>query len=270
MPARLFSIPFFVWLLAALYVAWKNDGIQPLVIAPPLVALAVLFVMSPQINWWWWSRNPPDLPDGLRAMLEKCAPFYQKMPESVQKRFRTRLFLIMEATEFMPKGWPDDRFPEDIKAMIAAQHARLTLDRADFLLPKFETVVVYRQAFPSPNHQFFHGSELFEEDGCLIFSAEHVIKGFMEEGQYFQVALYEYARAFQKSHPEAGWPVFSETDWPLLETAGQVSKPQIENAIGLPDPNPLAVAVHHFFQKTESFAAVFPEESVALQRIFSS
>ena len=136
-------------------------------------------------------------------------------------------------------------------------------------MPHFETVIIYRQAFPSPAHPFFHASELEETDGGLIFSAEHVVKSFIQPVQYFNVALYEYARVFQKTWPDEAFPVFLETDWPALESVAQMPSAAIEASIGLPEIDWLAVSVHHFFTQNERFRLVFPEKSAAFDRIFN-
>lgn len=270
MPAHFFASPFALWLLAALYRAWRNDGAGAVWLVPPLVALVIIYVLAPQINWWWWKRNTPDLSDGLKKLVEKHSIYYQKLSKAEQMAFRGKVFMFMQATDFMAKGFPEDEVPDDLKAVIAANAVTISGKKDQFLFPKFEQVAVYKQMFPTPQFPVLHSSEIFEEDGLIIFSGELLVRSFMQPNAYFNVGLYEYARVAQKSWPEtdATWPVFSENDWAKFAEVMPFDKKFVEAQIGLPEPNLTAVAAHHYFQNKEKMAAVFPAETAAFDQIF--
>lgn len=269
MPAHFLASPFALWFLAALYRAYRNDGGGAIWLVPPLVVLVIIFVLAPQINWWWWKRNTPDLSEGLTKLLEKHCIFYKKLPINEQKAFRGKVFMFMQASDFMAKGFPEDEVPDDLRAIIAANAVTISCRKTDFLFPKFEQIAVYMQAFPTPRFPVLHSSEIFEDEGLLIFSGELLVHAFIQPGHYFNIGLYEFARAARKSWPETTpWPIFSESDWPRFLEIMPFDKTLVEAQIGLPSPDLTAVAAHHFFQNREKMAAVFPKESADFEAIF--
>lgn len=270
MPANKFLAPFAVLALLFLYLAWEVDPGYAKYLIPCLVVAALIYVSSPQINWWWWQRNPPDLEPQLHAWLEHNSLFYNSLPAAERRHFRSRIFLHRENIDWTPMAWPDEKVPTDVQLAIASQAAMLTLGRPDFLFSKFEKVIVYPKPFLSPEHPQPHASELFEPDGCLIFSAEQLMFATMQPGQFFNPVLYEYARAFALSFPETRLPIFPDEApvWEKLAQVGGHTRPQIEETIGLPNLDATAAAVHHFFTFPVRFAAVFPAEAEAMRQAF--
>jgi hypothetical protein len=269
MPAHKFVVPFALWFLAALYFAWTHDGTGAIWALPPLVAIVVIYVMSPQINWWWWQKYPPVLSDGLTKLLEKNSTFYRNLPQNQQKNFRERVFLVMQSSNFMAKGFPEDEVLDDLKMIVSAAAATVSFRKTDFLFPKFESIVVYPKAFPTPELPVFHHSEMFEADGLLIFSAEILTHSFLNPTVFFNAAIYEYVRAAKKSWPNtAVFPIFSENDLPNLAAASGLPFENIRHQIGLENLDISAIAGHHFFQFREKMLAIFPEKSTAFELFF--
>jgi len=84
--------------------------------------------------------------------------------------------------------------PEDVKGIVAANIVQLTFGQKDYLLNIFERIVIYPGTFPTiqyPKH--FHASEIFAEDGVLLFAMDHLMPGTLHADQYFNIGLYEYA-----------------------------------------------------------------------------
>ncbi len=268
MPSHFIAAPFAFWFLAALYRAWRMDGEGAIWMAAPFLALAIIFILAPQINWWWWKRNTPDLPEGLADLLEKQCPFYQKLTTNEKADFRGRVFMSMHGYDFLGKAFPKDAVPVDLKAIIAANAVTVSWPRKEFLFRKFEKIVVYPQAFPTPRFQSLHGSEMQAEEGLVIFSGELLIKSFLQPLLYFNVGLYEFARAAMKSWPDEPWPEFAEADWLGFQQVMPFSKGLVEAQIGLPGVDLTAVAAHHFFQNREGMRAVFPQQTADFEKIF--
>ena len=103
MPARIVSTPFVIGALVFLYLTWENSENYALYIIPCVVLTAISYVFSPQINWWWYSRNPPKLDPPLRQILQKRNGFYQKLNPDKKKKFRERVALFMIGNDFMPQ-----------------------------------------------------------------------------------------------------------------------------------------------------------------------
>lgn len=271
MPARLLSLPFVIVAFFFLYLTWEKDESYSLYIVPPVLVLALIYVFSPQINWWWYKRNPPDLDPPLRLLLERFYSFYQHLTPPRQQRFRERLALYNLSVEFMPQAM--ERVPEDVKGVVAAAAVTLTFgmeDDSDWRLSAFERVVVYPRPFPSPQYpEQFHASEVFEEDGVILFAAEQLMLGFTQPYRHLNLGLYEYARVFAAQHPEAPWPQLPPDIWSHLEAVSGISYQQVQAWINLPESeiDPLAVTVAHFLLFPRAFRMALPGIFDALESI---
>lgn len=265
--SKILTAPFLLGALFFLYLTWEVDDKYAVYIIPCVVLTVVLFMLGPQVDWWWYRRHPPEIKPKLRAFLEARFPFYQKLDEAEKKRFRHRMALYMEANEFVAKGM--EEVPSDLKAVVAATAVQATFRRKDWLMSKFEHIIIYPHPFPSPQYEQWHACEHFEEDGAIIFSAEQLMAGFLQPSRYFSVGLYEYARVFHRCYPQESFPNIGEGHWPALQQIGGMSKEVIEKWIGLPEVDPIAVAVAHYFTFPERFAAVLPDEFAALAHIFN-
>jgi len=262
MPALILSIPFL--LMAAVLFSltlWFGDSYAPYLVIP-VVSLAVIYVFSPQVSWWWFKRHPPDVPDPLKPFIG-YSPYYNRLPEKLQLRFRQKVAMFMLGVDFKT---PDDEgaVPGDIKAALAASVVPMILATETLLFEPFEQVVVYATPFPSPQYPTrLHLSEIYEEDGVALFSAEHLLKGFVKPEQYFPIGLYEYARIFLRLREKQNIPSPGpkESDWPSIEQIAGYSRARIAQWINLGDADielP-AVAIVHFFLFPERFRALLPE-----------
>ena len=265
------AAPFVFLAIASLYLSWKVDSNYSMLLLPFVLIATLIYVFAPQINWWWYNRRPPELPAGLRQFLERFSAFYKRLSPADQKKFRQRIALFQMGTDWEAMAFEDETVPQDVQLALAHQAVMLTLNRPDFLFERFEKVIVYPRPFPTPEHPYDHASELFEPDSCLIFSAEQVIKGFVQSTQWYNVALHEYARAFVIIHPAENYPAFDADDvWDKLEAASSMPRGHVESVIGIRDQEPLPVAIHHYFTFPERFRAVFAAEANALDAIFKA
>ncbi len=244
--------------LIFLYLAWEEDPAWSYYLIPCVIGAAIIYVFSPQIDWWWHQKHPPDLPAGLRKMLESRLPYYRRLPEGLQLRFRQRMALYMRAHEFQAQGM--ESMPIDLQAIIAATAVQVSFGQEDFLMEPYEHIIVYPHPFPSPQYpDKWHSSEVYDEDGVILFSAEQLMSSFMHPQKHFHIGLYEYARVFRRCHPEMHWPEWAEEDWQKLELVSGMKHSYLQKWIGLPDLEIGAVAVAHFFVFPERFQTVFPE-----------
>ncbi len=268
-PARLIAIPFVLLAAVLFYLSMEVSDRFTVYLMPVAVILALVFVLSPQINWYWYKRNPPDLHRSLRKLFELRHPYYQQLPELLRQRFRQRTVLIMTATDFMPQGL--EKVPEDVKAIAASNAALLTLNREDYLFTLFEHVVIYGHPFPSPQFpDTLHASETYEEGqhSTLIFSVQHLVKGTLQPFQYFNVGLYEYVKAYRICFPGVAFPETGEEIWPALERISGFGREALTRYINLNDLDTQAVAVTHFFTFPERFKTLLPETFEAFKKIF--
>lgn len=267
--ANILLAPFALLTLIFLYLSWQIDSDYSRWLIPTLVITALIYILKPEINWWWYQRQPPRLRSELARLLERFCRPYQRLDAAGQQQFRERVALFCLATDWTPMVWPEETVPPDVQTALAAQAVAITLGREDFLFEPFEKVIVYPGPFPTQVHPVAHASELYQPDGCLLFSAKQVMMAFTQPDQWFNVALYEYARAFIHLHPTEAWPDLSGSQtWRQLEKVSNMPQAHVESVIGLPDADVVAVAIHHYFNFRESFTAQLPEEELAFRQIF--
>lgn len=274
MPSHKLLAPFALLALVFLYLAWEVDPSYARFMIPCVVVAAAIYVSAPQINWWWWQRHAPDLEPQFHQWLERNCLFYSNLPTERRPAFRSRVFLIREATDWSPMAWPEENVPADVQLAIASQQAMLSFGWPRFLNERFEKIIVYPRPFLSPNHPQPHASELFEPDGCLIFSAEQILLAAVMPKRFFNPALYELARALVLGFPSEGLPAFADVPeiWEKLEQASGQSRQRIAETIWPLEPtgalDAQAVAVHHFFIFGAQFAEAFPTESAQMRAFF--
>ena len=236
-------------------------------IVPNVVIMAALYMLSPQIDWWWYQRRPPKLPEGLVKMFLARFPFFKNLSQEDKTKFCTRVALYMEANEFIPKGM--EEVPPDVKAVVAASVVQLTLYPQDYSLNKFEHIIVYPHPFPSPQYPTqWHASEIYEEDGVIMFSAEQLMAGFARPDKFFNIGLYEYTKVFMRCHPEVSMPNLPPDIWQKLHLVSGFPKDAVEKWVGLNDLDVMAVAVSHWFVFGERFRVAMPDLDRGLKDVF--
>ena len=236
---------------------------------PPFLIAAVIFILSPQINWWWYTKNPPSIDSNLKTILQTRLPFYQNLSAADKKKFEERVTLFIMAKQFTPKI--HDELPEDMKAIIASSAVMLTFHKEDdWLFDKFEQYIIYPHPFPTPQYEAWHICENYEEDGVMLFSAQHLLHGFFEPQKYYQIALHEFVNVFLDNYSGTKYPQFGEEYWADFEKISNFSEEKTKAYIGLQNINPAAVGTTLYFTHREIFAKILPKEFEVLEGIFSS
>lgn len=266
------AAPFVFLAIFFLYLAWEVDRDYYSFWLIPFVLIATLiYIFAPQINWWWYNRRPPKMESGLVKLLERFSGFYQRLSAPDKQKFRDRVMLFRMGTDWEPMAFEGEAVPADVQSVLAHQAVMLTFYRRVFLFEKFEKVIVYPLPFATPELPYDHASELYEPDGCLLFSAAQVMRAFTESTEWYNVGLHEYAKAFVLTYPDESYPVFTEADvWEKLQVASGMPRGHVESVIGIRGVEALPVAIHHYFVFPERFREIFSAEARALDGIFKS
>ena len=278
-PWQFIGIPF--GLLAVLFFAlpyivhdsdWAKWGIAPFLI------LAVAYVMAPQINWWWYKRNPPPLDVKIQRFIDDYFSFYQKLSPELKQRFRERTALYLLGNEFIRPVHPEDpdaaanrkMVPLDLKAAVAAMAVQVTFGKNNFLTGKFENIIIYPHPFPTPQYgDVFHTSEIYEPDGVILFASDILTKGFNTPQDFFSVGLYEFARVFRLLNPSVVYPILDEKAWDDFERVSGISRHKIEAVLNLTDVDIWGVAAFNFFTFPERFQKILPDLYQFMSNIFN-
>jgi hypothetical protein len=225
---------------------------------PFVLMLATVYVLSPQINWWYYNKYPQELDRPIRHLINQQSKFYQGLSLEGKKRFRKRMSLFLMAHDF--QGMVIEKVPEDIKAVVAANVVHLTFGLPDYLMKRFEKVIIYPNTFPSPQFpKHFHSSEIYAEDGVIMFSAQHLMKGFVQPEAYYNSGLHEAIQAFIVLNPNKNYPTLPEDIWKQLETISRYPVKSVKQWIGLEDVNPLVVSICHFLMFPTHFSKTLPQ-----------
>ena len=267
MLSKFLSFPFIIILLVCLYYTWEGE-ITALYIVPNVIILTIIYVMSPQIDWLWYQRNPPEMNGKLRIFLQKLFPYYRNLSPKEKKRFEIRVNLYVIATEFMPKAM--EHVPEDIKGLIAANVVMLTFGQKDYRLSDFERIVTYPHPFPSPQFpKHLHCSEIFAEDGVILFSTEQLIPGATQQTKFYNIALHEYAKIFMLSYPDYSYPKIDAEVAAKLEIISGFKNEKVQKFIGLPILEPSLLAINYFFTFPQNFKNQLPDIFEKYTKIFN-
>lgn len=239
-----------------------------ILIVLPLLAAAGVYTLSPQIRWWHWMRNPPDLPTDLAPLLERF-DLYRRLGLEGKREFRRRTFMLKEGTDIQGKAI--EQFPEDVKIMVAASAATISYHRENFLIGDFENIIFYRHFFPSPEHEVLHSSELYEADGAIIWTLNVFLKSVVEPKKYLQLGLYEYARALYTVEERLRNTLMPHAlDYPAIEKVSGFSKEKLHEFVGLKDLDLVAITHVLFFTHLEQLTALYPATAAVFDRLFGA
>lgn len=274
-PWLAFASPFIIVMVIFFGLAvYREDGHYALYAVPLFLLVAVMYIMAPQINWWWFEKHPPELDIQTKKFLDTYVLYYQKLSPELKIRFCYRVALFIAGNEFIRpvhKDHPNaatlrNSVPEDLKAAVAANFVQVHFGKTDLVSKKFEHYILYPHPFPTIQFQVLHNSEIYAEDGVVLFSADPLMLSISQPQNYFNIGLYEMARVFKYAYNTDEIPVMPERD---LEIISRMSKKNIESIVGLPDLDNFAVTVHHFFVFPKTFSVISPDVYQLLCNLFN-
>jgi Mlc titration factor MtfA (ptsG expression regulator) len=223
-------------------------------------------VLSPQIDWWWYSKYPSKPNVQIVEYLKRYFPGFGAMNEEEKMVLYQRMTLFDMSKKFISKVEED--IPDDFKFMVLLNGLRVGYRLKDSLFRNIENVVIYGHAFPTPKFpDRLHCSEYENEDEVLIFSMPHFIKGFQNPGQFFPIGIYEFVKAALYRYQELQIPDFNQER--IAEVFGY-GLSDIEKYMNLPqkDLNFNAILVTSFFVFPEKFKLVYPNLNAVLIQYF--
>lgn len=268
--ATLVALPFVAVAGVMLWMIYGQGNVDmTMYLIIPILILAMIYIMSPQLNWWWWKRNPPQLDPPIRKWLDSYSPFYNGLSDKHKDIFRKRLKLFILSKDFGAMGQERTELPEDIKGIVAHNAVQLTFQRPEFLFKNYERIVAYKHAFPSPQHKFLHTVETHKDDGVILYSLEHLIPGMLRRGEIYNIGMHGIAEAFISDHPKISFPKVDDITWDEIKQVGGFDKEQIENTTGFKDVDKLPVLITFYADFYAQMQLCLPEVAHRLNLIFS-
>ncbi len=210
--------------------------------AVSLIILVIGYVFQFQIDQIMTRGVPLKLDPAMHSMLMNTAPQFKAMTPAQQLLAEDRMMRWVIKKEFINMNEQDA--PEDVKYILAYYAILMTIHQEAYNFDGLDRVIFYHHPFLSPGFpDDVHISEMESEDGTLIISVPHLMKGHLEKG-YYNIGLHLIAEAYQQLYikERIEW---NDDIWKTLEEISTIPKTSIDDYIGLPVTNPWPVAVHH-------------------------
>ena len=271
--SRYIAAPFGLGLVIALTMTFLVSADYSWYIIPCFIALAIVYALHPQLDWWWANKHTPAMDSKLELWINKISPFYRQLNDLDKKKFQDRITLYLMANEYLLRG-PEDfgSMPDDLKSLFAVPVVEMTFNQEEgWRLKKFERLILYPQPFPSPNFPtFIHSSEIEVEDGVIIAAISRLMDWVQAPERHFSLLHYEVAKAYMWTFREKINPSSIKFDWNELEAIGGFSEKELqEKIVGLPNIDPVAVLLSYYFTRGEKMKNVNSEMYEEVKNVFS-
>lgn len=194
MPYRYFLIPTIFITLLYFGITYLYTEPNPIIIIILIGLCAAIMSFQNIINDWWFSKFNPKLERQEIMWLEQFVPFIRDLPNDDKNEFFQELAKMLEKHEFIKMGL--EKLPEELKWMALSPAVRLKIYNHPKLYDEYIRTVFYPHPFITPNQDWIHISETYEEDSVMIYSAEHLQAAYANSKLYFNPALYEWSKVF--------------------------------------------------------------------------
>ena len=269
--SKVVASPFILLVMGIGYLAFRHPTQNYMMwLLAPAVALILIYLFSPQIDYWWLSQKPVEMDPRITKLMNEVNPEYTTMSEGVKNEFNKRLTLFVEGKEFIAKGMEKENMdvPYDVKMMISQIPVMMTRGREKFTLKHFDRIIIYKHPFPTPLNKFLHTMETHGEDGVIIISLEHVQAAMMQPGHHYDVGYHAFAEAFISAYPKEAYPQLLDDIWAKIDQISPQDRNQILGTLGFPDIDPMPVLITLYFRHRSNFETVLPKTSRELSDIF--
>jgi hypothetical protein len=256
--SRLLGIPFLIFIGVLGYIILKNDWIHlSIYVGIAFVVLAIIFVFSPQIDWWWWSKYTPKLSAPVQKIFSEFKSEYKTLSGERKRLFDRRIFLYTRGQDYEFKDI--DGSPEDIKAIIAYYPVMLSLNRKDFLLAPYDKIVLFRKKFLSPELKQEHASESNHVDKVIIFSLDYLVAAFRNPGSYFDIALYEFVQIYENLYQSLSEIAIQPSDIEEMKLHKMWHPDLVKSGLGYDKIDLHAMSVVNLYTFTDVFKKQLPD-----------
>jgi hypothetical protein len=267
--SKIIALPFAVaFALVLLWTFESNYANVSYWLIPPFIAIAIIYIFNPQIDFWWHKRNPPPIDKSIINWVEKYSSYYKLLLVPDKIKFLKRLSIYLHGKEFSAMGQKEESVPEDIKAVVGHLCIQITMGQEDFMLEDFDRIILYKHPFPTPLKKFLHSVETHNEDGVIILSLEQLINGIMNSS-YYNTGMHAYVEAFVYKNQQKDYPEFDNDIWGKLEAISGMKMDRVNAILGFEQKDPLIVAINYFFCYPVNFNELEPKLYANLQSVFN-
>lgn len=256
MLSKILAVPFGFLLIYTVYITMYDNNWYSLYIIPPVIILAVIYVFSNQIDWWWHKRRTPELPEVLLNFLKENGLWYDQLTEAETAIFNQRLSLYMLGIDFQEMNPTPEK--QHFRVLAAYFPVLFSLHKENFLFEPFERLIFYNHPFPSPKNQQLHHSETEFEDGVIIFNKDSLHLSFGKEKQVFSVAMYEYLKVMIHQY-ETLQQVLAPYGWEELSALANPDKAAIMRSFGYKELDEKAIFLMSIWLYSSKCQVAYPD-----------
>lgn len=268
--SALISLPFLILIIYFGYnVFYLEDSNQFIYLLIPVIIAAIVYIFSPQIDYYWYSKHPQELSENEKILLKGTSLFYNSLNDEEKTKFENRIYIFTRAKDFKWVKVEQKELPQDMKTIIAASAIQLTLGLDDFLYGKYDSFFVYNHPFPSPKKKFLHSVEVDKEDKMAIFNIELIMNAQDVNNKIINIGIYAFSEIFIYINPNILLPEIPNDFWDKAETIIGIDKETIINQIGYEPKSLYPTMITLFFMYPETFKNILPREYNSLKTIFN-
>lgn len=249
------------------YAYWESIPALILLFVGVILGGSIL-IFKKEINLWVNRRSSKSLSTKEQQYLNENFGLLQYIPATQRPLFFKKVLLFILDKEIISQD-PSERIYHPAVLLCGAYAAFFEMKNQSTRVPfsHIPVYVFYGHPFPSPQHPSdLHISEYYEEDGALLFSVPHMMKGNENPVQFFNTVLYESARVALNGS-------FESVDFPTLDKLcrhGGFTVAKMEQYLGLKREhiNVKAFALSQFFVDVQRFSSAFPRLGTLFQKEF--
>ncbi len=239
------------------YAYWDSTIGLILLFAGVILGGSIL-IFKKEINLQVNKRSGKSLNAKEMQYLNENFPLLLHVPATKRPLFFQKVHLFVLDKEIISQD-PSQRVYHPAVLLCGAYAAFFEMKKQTVAVPfsGIPVYVFYGHPFPSPQFpKQLHISEYFAEDGALLFSVPHMIKGNDDPSRFMNILLYESAKVTLNGH-------FESVEFPSLNTLcnfGGFTVQKMEEYIGLGRDHisVKAFALTQFFIDVNRFSAAFP------------
>jgi len=238
----------------------------------PLIIGIGTFLMRRPIYEWWISRYPAGLSAKEIDILARHFPYYKRLGAEHKIEFEKRVSVFRDQKKFQMRGV--DKIPGDIQLLLSASAIQFTMGfpyQGEFF-SKVGTIVMFPRTFITPEmHHQLHAVEVNREQyDCLIIAVNMFVKGLQKPHEYYDSALYGFAKLFKLEHNinDADIPCNAEKSIEELHNIRGFSNNYIFQYTGLKNYELFEMCTEHFFAIPQTLREKLPHVYEYLVGIF--
>ncbi len=204
-------------------------------------------------------------PNQLR-IIEHHSTYYRKLPPKSQAKFRKKVLYFLHGHNFIPKK--NIVITDEIEMYICAAAAQITFGLPLLKLPRFRDILVFPSKYYNKTTKHHHVGEV-NSGGAIVLSWEHIVRGFDDPHDGFNVALHELAHALRLEdyYPNEERDFLEQKDISymhhlykkLKKQSRQGHKMFIRDYAFSNLEEFFAVSVEYFFEQPREFRSEMPE-----------